>query len=276
MAGTVTTRLEAGETVKEWNTDEFDLHTLPAGRQVGRYPALARLEGFAHLVTGCGCGDFGPAHRGQDESAFEFIRDGLGASGVAWSLHVHGINVLRADRPGQLGTADGLATNKPGLAITAFSADCTDILIADPVARAAGSLHVGWRGTAVRGASNLVRTMGQLFGSKPADLIVGVGPSIGPCCFFANDEMQQVVKSFYGPLAQQVLKPLRQHVAMDLWQANVLDLLEAGVPRANIHVAGLCTSCRHDLFFSHQYTYLKDGTITGTFCSAIAIRDATR
>jgi hypothetical protein len=255
--------------MKQWNQNEFGLRTLSSGQVVGAFPALERLSGIAHAVTTRSCGDFGPAHRGSDVAAFGFITATLGVPDAAWAEHVHGTQVLVADHPGRAGAADGIVTRRPGLAIMAFSADCTDILIADPAVRAVGAIHAGWKGAAGRGASSLVRAMAYHFGSRPADLVACVGPSIGPCCFGANEEMIAEVRANYGQKADEFLSPRRKHVAFDLWRANVLDLQSAGVPPDNIHVAGLCTYCRNDIFFSHQKELQ-----TGTFCSAIALTEA--
>jgi hypothetical protein len=257
--------------MKPWNHDQFRLDTLASGQVVGRFPALEALEGFAHLVTTQSCGDFGPAHHGKDPAAMGFVTSTLGVDGAAWSEHVHGTTVLRADSAGRAGAGDGTVTDRPGLAVMAFSADCVDMLVADPVRRAVGAIHAGAVGTIARGASGLVRAMVESFNCRPGDLVACICPSIGPCCFYANQEWADTARANYGPLTEQFLLPRRKDLAFDLWRANALDFESAGVAPANIHAAGLCTSCHNELFFSHQYTFLKTGQKGGTFCSAIAL-----
>ena len=252
--------------MNEWNRDEFRLDQLPTGQWVGRFPAFERLAGLSHAVTTRSCGDFGAAHHGSDPAGFEFIRGLIGANGVAWAEHVHGTTVLLAEEAGRAGAADGVMTHVPGLAVTAFSADCTDILIADPAARAVGAIHAGWKGTANRGASSLVRAMVEHLGCNVADMVACLGPSIGPCCFYANAEMETEVRANYGSLAEATLIPRKKNLAFDLWRANTLDLESAGVKAENIHSSSLCTSCNVDLFFSWQKTLQK-----GTFCCALAL-----
>ena len=74
---------------------------------------------------------------------------------------------------------DGLVTNEPGVALVCFAADCTPVLLYDPVARAVGAVHSGWRGTAQGIAARAVERMGALYGSRPENIRAAIGPSIG-------------------------------------------------------------------------------------------------
>ena len=84
--------------------------------------------------------------------------------------------------------ADGLITDIPGLALCIFTADCTPILLYDPVKRCAGAVHAGWRGTAMDIAGKAVRKMAETFGSRPENICAAVGPCISRCCFETGEE----------------------------------------------------------------------------------------
>jgi YfiH family protein len=124
-------------------------------------------------------------------------------------------------------------------------ADCTPVLLADRRGRAVGIVHAGWRGSAVRAAGAAVQALHEVFGTRPGDVIAGIGPAIGPCCYTVG---QDVVDAF-GIERRHLFS---DDVKLDLWEANRLALIEAGVPPEQIEVAGICTQCSADRFFSHR------------------------
>jgi len=181
--------------------------------------------------------------------AFGLVREELTTT---WQ--VHGNRIVVADegnRHGSLGQADGLITRTPGLAITQRFADCTPILLYDSARHACGIAHAGWQGTAVRCAEAAVQAMQAQFGSQPADLLAGIGPAIGPCCYEVGPEVAAAIRtSHHRP--DLLLRPGRRPDShfLDLWQANAQQLADAGVRR--IEIGGLCTACHRDIFFSHR------------------------
>jgi YfiH family protein len=138
-------------------------------------------------------------------------------------------------------------------------ADCTPVLLADPKAGAVAAVHAGWRGSAVRAASAAVEALSEVFGSRPQDIVAGIGPAIGPCCYEVG---QDVVDAFSD-------RPeLFFEGRLDLWAANHQALVEAGVPAEQIEVAGICTQCESERFFSHR---ANGGQPAGRFAAVIRL-----
>jgi polyphenol oxidase len=165
----------------------------------------------------------------------------------------HGAEVARVTQAhnGQhVGPVDGLITNEPGCGLTMNYADCAPILIYDPQRRAIGLGHAGWQGAVRDLPGALVRAMQAAFGSDPATLLAAVGPCIGPCCYEVGEAVITAVRQA-SPAPDALLianNGPRPH--FDLPEANRRNLQQAGVRQ--IEMAGLCTACRTDLFFSHR------------------------
>lgn len=191
---------------------------------------------------------------------------------------VHGRDVGRATQANNgtwLPEVDGLITNEPGCALTMNFADCTPILLYDPVNEAMGIGHAGWQGAVKDLPGALVAAMRQEFGSDPAQLLAGVGPCIGPCCYEVGEVVITAVRAAFtdpeslllesgdwrletGDSDQQPATSSQQPVRyFDLPEANRRNLQRAGVRQ--IEMSGLCTACRTDLFFSHRAERGKTG-----------------
>jgi YfiH family protein len=138
-------------------------------------------------------------------------------------------------------------------------ADCTPVLLADPKRKVVAAAHAGWRGSAVRVAGAAVSALVEAFASRPKDLIAGIGPAIGPCCYGVGEDVVAAFADRPGLLMDGRL---------DLWEANRLALVEAGVPADQIEVAGVCTQCQSDRFFSHR---ANKGEPAGRFAALIKI-----
>jgi len=149
-------------------------------------------------------------------------------------------------------TADGLVTNEPGLPLVVFSADCGLILLHDPVNRAIGAVHAGWRGCAAGIVEKAVQTMTDVYGSDSAHIRAALGPCIGACCFETDDNVPEAMLAALGSEAEPYLKrhSIKWHV--DLAGLNRQWLLRAGVLPEHIDVSGLCTACHPELFWSHR------------------------
>lgn len=146
---------------------------------------------------------------------------------------------------------DGLVTNEPGVALTIFSADCTPILFYDPVARAVGGAHAGWRGTACGIAKNTVEAMVQEFGSDPRDIRAAIGPCIGRCCFETHADVPEAMVKALGDEAWAAIERLPGgKFRVDLKALNALLLRRAGV--RSISVCPDCTACRPQRYWSHR------------------------
>ena len=147
---------------------------------------------------------------------------------------------------------DALVTNTPGVALTVFTADCTPILLHDPVTGAVGAAHAGWRGTASAIGAKAVETMCREFGSKAEDIRAAIGPNIGACHFETDADVPEAMIAAFG---DEVLPFIRQEDSkyyVNLKEINALILRRAGV--RHIEISTDCTMCQPDRFWSHRIT----------------------
>ena len=147
---------------------------------------------------------------------------------------------------------DGLVTNTPGVALTVFTADCTPILLHDPVTGAVGAVHAGWRGTALGIVKKAVDTMVAAFGCDPKDICAAIGPNIGVCCFETDSDVPEAMDAALGEEAKPFIHTGNGKFHVDLKEINALWLRRSGV--TDITVSGHCTACSHHLFWSHRIT----------------------
>ena len=153
---------------------------------------------------------------------------------------------------------DGLVTNTPGVALMVFSADCTPILLHDPVTGAVGAVHAGWRGTASGIVKNAVETMVSAFGCKSENICAAIGPNIGPCCFETDADVPEAMCAALGEAANTYIYPQGNKFYLDLKKLNSLWLHRSGV--IHITISNHCTACYPDLFWSHRVTKGKRGS----------------
>ena len=250
------------------------------------FPALAALSGVRHgmstRIGGVSGGMFGCMNlsftRGDaTENVAENYRRFCGAVGVSaercvMTRQTHSVNVrcvTEADagcgvaRERTYDEVDGLVTDVPGLPLVILTADCVPLFFADPKRRVVAAAHSGWRGTANAIGAEVVRVMKDRYGCDPADILCGVGPSIGPCCFEVDAPVYEAFAKtpFFDPSCAVDDQNGKYHV--DLWELNRRILLSAGVPAENITVGDLCTRCYPDLFWSHRATGGKRGSLAG-------------
>ncbi len=172
-------------------------------------------------------------------------------------------------RPG-FKDVDGLVTNERGLALIVFGADCVPVMLVDPVKKAIGVCHSGWRGTVGRIGENTVRLMEEEFGSRPEDIVCGIGPSICASCYEVSEDVAaEFRKSFPGRenevIADSYPAPDGKEMKykLDLWKANRIVLTDAGVKDGNICVTDICTRCNPGLLFSHRKAGRERGNNAG-------------
>jgi YfiH family protein len=146
---------------------------------------------------------------------------------------------------------DALVTTTPGLVLVVMVADCVPIVLHDPVAGVLACVHAGWGGT-VRGVTTAtMETMASL-GTDPADVIAGLGPAIHPDRYQVGEDVVEVAEVAFGERTPEVVRPDGTGKwTFDLWRANALQLSDAGVPDAQVHLAALGTGPDSD-FFSHR------------------------
>lgn len=170
------------------------------------------------------------------------------------------------------GQIDGLITNIQGIVLCAFFADCVPVLLADPVHRVIGLVHSGWRGTAASISQVALTAMHDVYGTSPKDCFAAVGPSICGDCYEVSGDVADVFLEVFGLPAgasreeaaeNQLLlyrKPGGKY-QLDLWRANELLLLDAGVPKEHIFVTDVCTCCNPQALFSHRASRGQRGNL---------------
>lgn len=165
------------------------------------------------------------------------------------------------------GQSDGMITNTPDLCICAMGADCVPVLFYDPIQKAIGVAHAGWKGTVQKIAAKTVVKMQEKYGCKPDNIMVGIGPSMGPENYEVGDEVFKRVKEAFPDFFDKVtLKKNKWH--FDMWAANKLQLMDVGVLESNIDISGICTYDRTDMFYSHR----RSGGATGRFAAGIMLK----
>jgi purine-nucleoside/S-methyl-5'-thioadenosine phosphorylase / adenosine deaminase len=184
---------------------------------------------------------------------------GVPPEGVRLLHQVHGRAVAVALKgeapPASWPEADIIISSDPTTAIGVRTADCAAILLADRTQPVVGAAHAGWRGTMQNVAGRAVEAMTETFGTDPANLIAAVGPCLGQCCGEMGPEVVDQFRdaAWADDEIERWFKPgSRGRPHLDLWRANADQLERAGVPAAAVHVAGLCTRCRPDLFHSYR------------------------
>lgn len=184
----------------------------------------------------------------------------------------HGKEVARVDQrpepphdpsrpPRAIYSADACVTDRPGVPLTLTIADCVPVFFHDPVAGCIGLAHAGWRGTVAGIVAETVACMGHHYGSRPENVLVGIGPSIGPSAFEVGAEVLEEFATAF-PEDGELISPLPEGKALiDLWRANTLMAIRAGVRQTNIIVSGWCTVSHPELFFSHRRDRGKTGRL---------------
>jgi polyphenol oxidase len=173
-------------------------------------------------------------------------------------VHSARVTVARRRRAGEpLTETDGLVTDGSDCTLLMRFADCVPVLLYDPVRRAAGIAHAGWKGTVAKVAARAVDSLCAEFGCRPADIRAGIGPSIGPDHYRVGDDVARAVRASFPDDVEQLLTGAEGSLRLDLWAANEAALREAGV--REIECAGICTACHTEDWFSHRGENGKTG-----------------
>lgn len=176
---------------------------------------------------------------------------------------------------------DGFITNESGVYLHALFADCVPLYFYDPVHKAVGLAHAGWKGTALGIAKAVPEAMSAAYGTKPRELKAAIGPSIGVCCYEVDDAVIARMDKVIGELgltagdeqegedSPMYIRQTNGKYRLNLQQLNRQIMIKAGILPSNIELSGLCTSCRLDLFYSHR----KEGGSTGRMAAWIGLRE---
>lgn len=257
------------------------------------YPALEELSGFVHAFStrlgGVSEGIYSSMNlsftRGDDENSvmenYRRLAEAVGFSveNIVTSDQTHTANVrviTEADRgngitkPRPYTDVDGMITNVPGLVLATFYADCVPLYFIDPVRKAIGLSHSGWRGTAAHIGAVTVRRMQEEYGSLPEDIYGAIGPSICQECYEVSED---VILEFQKTFPEQSCRDLfyrkeNGKYQLNLWEANRQIMLEAGLIEEHISLPGLCTCCNPEFLFSHRASRGKRGNL-GAFLGII-------
>ncbi len=149
---------------------------------------------------------------------------------------------------------DGLVTNVPGVCLVTFFADCVPLYFVDPVRRVIGLSHSGWRGTVGKIGKVTVERMREAFGCDPKDILAAIGPSVCQACYEVSGDVIGQFKENFAPSSWEKLYYRKENgkYQLDLWKANELVFLEAGILPQNMAVTNLCTHCNHKILYSHR------------------------
>jgi YfiH family protein len=208
-----------------------------------------------------------------------FAVSGLALERSVWCKQVHqdAVTVVEEADAGRgalseddvVADTDALVTDVPGLTLSVTLADCVPVVIYDPARHVVGLAHAGWGGTVRRIASRTVATMRDRWRTEAGDLVAAIGPSIAQADYEVGGDVISAAEEAFGEDIGRVLRAGGDGKALfDLWEANALDLQQAGVSRARIEVAGMSPAAALDEYYSHRI----EGP-TGRFITAVTLRD---
>ena len=157
---------------------------------------------------------------------------------------------------------DGLITDEPGVILSTFYADCVPLYFVDPVHKAIGLSHSGWRGTVGRMGQKTLEAMKEAFGTNPTDVYAAIGPSICQDCYeISEDVAEHFYREFEGHKDKILTNKGNGKYQLDLWKTNEIVMLEAGVLPEHLAVTNICTCCNAELLFSHRASHGKRGNL---------------
>lgn len=245
---------------------------------------------FSTRLGGVSKGDFATMNfsftRGDDrDDVLENYRRMAAALGVdrermvlTWQTHTTNVRRVTEEDEGKgivrdrdYRDVDGLITDIPGITLVTFFADCVPLYFLDPVHKAIGLSHSGWRGTVKRMGQVTVDAMKEAFGTRPEDIIACIGPSICGDCYEVGEEVaDEFADAFHEKYHDVILlKKQKGKYQLDLWKANEIVLKEAGIKGDNLAVTNICTYCNPQLLFSHRRTAERRGNL----CAFLSLKE---
>ena len=245
---------------------------------------------FSTRLGGVSKGDFATMNfsftRGDDrDDVLENYRRMAVALGVdrermvlTWQTHTTNVRRVTEEDEGKgivrdrdYRDVDGLITDIPGITLVTFFADCVPLYFLDPVHKAIGLSHSGWRGTVKRMGQVTVDAMKEAFGTRPEDIIACIGPSICGDCYEVGEEVAvEFADAFHEKYHDVILlKKQNGKYQLDLWKANEIVLKEAGIKGDNLAVTNICTYCNPQLLFSHRRTAERRGNL----CAFLSLKE---
>ena len=260
---------------------EFPYLSYPLLEQTGmvKHCFTTRLGGvsegiFESLNLSFSRGD----QRAAVEENFQRVAQALGTEygNFVFTDQTHTVNVRRVGiedagkgltRARGYSDVDGLITNEPGLVLSTFYADCVPLYFIDTKKRAIGLSHSGWRGTVRRMGRVTLETMRREFGTLPEDVICAIGPSICQDCYEVSEDVaEEFNREFSSHSGEILVNKGYGKYQLDLWRANEMILLEAGIKPEHLSVTDLCTCCNDKILFSHRASQGKRGNLGAFLC----------
>lgn len=187
---------------------------------------------------------------------------GINTNSVVTAQQVHGTTirvVTDADRGAgmseysqALSATDALITAQPGIPLMLFFADCVPVLFFDPVRRVIAISHSGWKGTVSRIAAHTLSKLQREFNVNPKDCLIGIGPSIGQCCYEVDETVISRLRQEFTNNWSEFILPKEDRWQLDLWKLNRYQLLDVGACEENIVTSRICTACNTELYYSHR------------------------
>ena len=167
-------------------------------------------------------------------------------------------------RPQDYSDVDGMITNVPGIVLVTSYADCVPLYFVDPVRKAIGLSHSGWKGTVGHIGQKTVEKMHEVYGSEPKDIVAAIGPSICQSCYEVSDDVAEAFRANFtaDEAADILLDKGNGKYQLDLWKANWYVLTDAGILPEYLSVTDLCTACHPDLLWSHRKTNGQRGGLS--------------
>ncbi|HHU78445.1 MAG TPA: peptidoglycan editing factor PgeF [Clostridiales bacterium] len=275
-AGRISQNVSGTEGFQEQKAGGLVYYTIPAFTQTGlvRHGFSSRLGG----VSSGECSSLNLSFHRKDspENVRENFRLFCSALDIrpeqmVFTHQVHKNRVMAVDethegmgwdKASEIRETDGLVTNRSGLALVTFYADCVPLFFLDPVRHVIGLSQAGWRGTASNIARQTLEAMGEHYGTQPGDCLAAIGPSIGSCCFEVDGPVAEAFAAACPDRKEEIIRPRgKDKYDIDLWAVNRYQLQECGVPGENITLAALCTGCNVDVFFSHRREKGRTGSL---------------
>lgn len=268
----------------DFNSETLNIHRSSSVYYV-TFPSFEKTGLVKHLYStrrgGVSTGYFGPMNLGftRGDDRFAVIENfrrisyvtGIYPGDMVFSDQVHGDRILYVDQqdrgkgiysPKEMRGVDGLITDKSKVCLVTFYADCVPLFFLDPVKKVIGLAHAGWRGTVLEIGRKMVERFCDDFGSQPGDILAGIGPSIGPCCFEVGSDVEGEFAAAFPAWREDIIRPAENpgKSYVDLWKTNRLILEKAGVYPEHITVTDLCTKCHDEYFHSHRRMGNERGT----------------
>lgn len=167
-------------------------------------------------------------------------------------------------KPQDYSDVDGMITNVPGIVLVTLYADCVPLYFVDPVRKAIGLSHSGWKGTVGHIGQKTVWKMHEVYGSEPKDIVAAIGPSICQSCYEVSDDVAEAFRANFtaDEAADILLDKGNGKYQLDLWKANWYVLTDAGILPEHLSVTDLCTACHPNLLWSHRKTNGQRGGLS--------------